>query len=112
MEYLSLEEIKRQLNIDNDYHDEDEYLLSLGEVAQRAVENHLDCPLERFIDEDGNLEAPIKQAALLMTGTLYQNRESVSFSTGYVIPHAYEYLLQPYIQYGHHKPDEEKETLT
>lgn len=112
MNYLGLEEVKRQLNIDADYHEEDEYLMSLAEVAQRAVENHLDCPLERFEDEDGQIEPPIRQAMLLEVGTLYQNRESVSFSQGYAIPHSFEYLLQPYVQYGHAKPDEEKPTLS
>lgn len=98
--------IKAQLNIDLDYNDEDEYLLMLGDVAVKAVENHIDCPIDRFVDDDGELEAPLLHACLLMIGTLYQNRESVSFTQGYKVPHAYEYLLQPYIQYDHRKPEE------
>jgi len=96
--FLDLDVIKRHLNINFDYHDEDEYLLMLADVAFRAIENHIDDSLEKFV-YDGQLDPPLVHAALLLIGTYYQNRESVTFGTAMPIPHAYEYLLTPYINY-------------
>ena len=103
MYFIDIDIIKRHLNIDKDYCDEDEYLMMLADVAIRSVENHIDCPLDRFIDCDGELEPPLHHAALLLIGDLYMNRESVAFGQSYKIPHNYEYLLSPYINYFHPK---------
>lgn len=97
--YIDLDTIKRHLNIDPDYTDEDEYLMNLSEVAVTAIENHIDSPISRFI-HDGELPAPLLHAALLLIGNYYQNRESESI--GHIVntlPHGYEYLLQSYIDY-------------
>lgn len=101
--YIDIDVLKKHLNIDLEYNDDDEYIMMLADVAIKSVENHIDCPISSFEDEDGDLEAPLKHACLLMVGTLYQNRESVTFAQSYKIPHAYEYLLQPYIQYDKSK---------
>lgn len=97
--YIDLDVIKRHLNIDPDYTDEDEYLMNLSEVAVKAIENHIDSSISRFV-HDGELEAPLLHAALLLIGSYYMNRESESIGhTVNTIPHGYEYLLQPYIDY-------------
>ena len=96
--YITLEEIKAHLHIDETWHGEDEYLLSLAEVVIGAVENHIDNYIDDFV-EDGQLDPPLKHACLLLIGNFYQNRESVTFGTAMPIPHGYEYLLQPYINY-------------
>lgn len=56
--YIDLDLIKTHLNIDLDYTDEDEYLLTLADVAVRSIANHIDQPVEHFL-EDGELDAPI-----------------------------------------------------
>lgn len=56
--YIDLDLIKTHLNIDLDYTDEDEYLLTLADVAVRSIANHIDQPVETFL-EDGELDAPI-----------------------------------------------------
>jgi uncharacterized phage protein (predicted DNA packaging) len=96
--YIDLDLIKTHLNIDQDYCDEDEYLLTLADVAVRSIANHIDQPIENFL-EDGQLDAPLQHAALLLIGTLYQNRESVTYGQCVPVPHGYEYLLHPYICY-------------
>ena len=40
--YIQLYEIKKHLNIDKDFHDDDEYLMSLEEVAEKVVETNID----------------------------------------------------------------------
>lgn len=97
--YISLEQIKAHLNIDEDFHDEDQYLMSLADVAVKAIENHIDTCICQFV-HDGELEAPLLHAALLLIGNYYMNRESESI--GHIVntvPHGYEYLLQPYREY-------------
>ena len=90
--YLELSDVKRHLIIDHNL--DDLLLLDLITVAEDAVRTDLDvkslCELE---DCKGMLPASVCQAMLLLIGTLYSNRESVSFGTPHTVPHAYEYLL-------------------
>lgn len=97
--YIDLELIKSHLNIDQDYCDEDEYLLTLADVAVRTIERHIDHCIDDFV-EDGQLEAPLQHAALLLIGNYYQNRESVTYGQVLQVPHGYEYLLQTYVDYS------------
>ena len=75
--YLQLNQIKKHLNIDEDFKNDDEYLLQLAQAAQNVVEVHLDRPLDRLVNEEGNLPSSLIQAMLLLVGTWYANRESV-----------------------------------
>ena len=40
--YIQLYQIKKHLNINEDFHDDDEYLMSLEEVAEKVVEANID----------------------------------------------------------------------
>ena len=42
MEYLNLDLIKKHLNIDSDFHDDDDYLTLLGDVVEQVTERHID----------------------------------------------------------------------
>ncbi len=97
--YIELSKIKKHLNIDDYFTDDDEYLLSLEEVAETVVSKHIDCNLSELL-EDGALPAPLLQAMLLFVGDMYQSRESVSFTTAKEVPFSYEYLLSLYKNYS------------
>lgn len=105
MNYLTLERIKKHLNIDSDFVDDDSYLNSLGDVAEQIISQHLEVKLETIAEDyDGALPAPIIHAALLLIGNLYMSRESVTFGSVSKIPlsyggDVYQYLLDPYINY-------------
>jgi len=90
--YLDLAQVKQHLYID--HNDDDQYLADLITVAENAVKKDLNlyC-LKEIEDETGMLPASVIQAMLLLIGTLYANRESVSFGNPSVVPHAYQYLL-------------------
>ena len=103
--FLPLELIKKHLNIDPYFKDDDRYLMQLGEVAMNVIEKHIDRDLSCYLNAAGELPAPLVQAALLMVGNLYQSRESVSFASAVEIPLSYTYLLDLYKNYG---PDENK----
>lgn len=90
--YLSIEDVKRHLIID--HNEDDLYLADLITVAEDAVRRDLNLYSLRDLEDcAGMLPAAVTQAMLLLIGTLYANRESVSFGSPNVVPHSYEYLL-------------------
>lgn len=98
--YITVEEIKKHLNIDSYFTDDDEYLVSLIEVAEKVVQAHIDCSFNDLLDDDGKLPTPIIQAMKLFIGNMYQSRESVAFVNATEIPFAYDYLLSLYKDYS------------
>jgi uncharacterized phage protein (predicted DNA packaging) len=97
--YLQLYQIKKHLNIDEDFHDDDEYLMDLAKVAENAVQKHVDTELSNMEDDEGNIPMPLVQAMLLMVGTFYAKRESIAFASAQEVPLAYLYLISLYINY-------------
>ena len=96
--YLTIDDVKKHLYIDHD--DDNRYIADLITVAEDAVKTDLNldslCEIE---DETGMLPASVIQAMLLLIGTLYANRESVTYGTPHTVPHSYQYLLDLNRQY-------------
>lgn len=98
--FITLEEIKKHLNIDQDFTDDDELLESLIDTAENAVAIHIDRSLCDIADENGGLPPVLIHAMKLFIGDMYQSRESTSFSgTPTEIPFSYNYLTSLYRQY-------------
>ena len=97
--YLTLEQVKKHLLVDDTFTADDLYILDLITVAEDSVSKHLDIALEE-LEEGGILPPSIIHAMLLMIGNLYQNREPISFGTVVKIPYTYEYLVGLYKRYG------------
>lgn len=96
---LDLELIKKHLNIDSEFTEDDDYLLMLKDVAVSVIERHIDHDLSD-LSVDGELPKPIQQAALLYIGNMYASRESIAFTSATEIPFAYDYLLSLYKDYS------------
>lgn len=94
--FLTLDDAKKHLNIDEYFTEDDNYILSLIDVAEAIVQKHIDSRYEDIVGEEGQLPTPLLQAMLLMVGNLYQNREAISFTNVNEIPFAYDYLLSLY----------------
>lgn len=90
--YIALDKIKKHLNIDAEFIADDNYLMSLSEVAEEIVQRHIGY---RFNDMlvDGQLPMALQHSMLLFIGTLYANRESVTYGSANTLPHAYDYIL-------------------
>jgi len=106
--YLTLNQAKKHLNIDDSYIDDDDYINDLISVAESSVELHIDQSLSGLTTSTLNasgetvteLPAPILHAMLLMIGGLYSIRENVSFTgKAIAIPYNYQYLLDFYQNY-------------
>lgn len=98
--YVTLEEVKRHLQIDEDYPGDDLYINTLVDAAEVTVANHIKYDSLHEAFPEGAIPLPVKHAILLMVGNLYANRESVAFAQSYNVPLSYEYLLGPYVKYG------------
>lgn len=94
--YLELTQIKKHLNIDPEFHDDDSYLMDLATAAENIVQQNIDRPLSDTVDGGGNIPSPLVHAMLLLVGNYYANRESVTFGAATALPHAYEYIIKLY----------------
>lgn len=99
MTCIPLELAKKHLNLDEDFTEDDEYILGLVGAAKGAVERALNASLDRLAKENGG-EVPmaIIQAILLMVGNWYQNREITGSKTA-ALPYNFEYLINLYKHY-------------
>ena len=90
--YITLQQAKKHLNIDDSFTDDDNYILQLIQVAEDAVEKNTDVALSEQL-EGGVLPPSITHSILLLVGNLYNNREATSYSVPSEVPFAYKYLI-------------------
>lgn len=89
--YISVDDLKRHLNID--YDEDDQYLTELIEAAESAIELYIQQPLSNLADDDGNLPSDLKMAVRIMAGGFYANREPAAFAASSEIPYGLTFLL-------------------
>ena len=103
MAYVSVEEIRKHLNID--FSDDDDYLESLIEVGELSVEAYIGQELDKLLVADKGaaegsglmvLNPMLRHAVKIMVGNLYGNRESVSYGVPVEVPFTYQYLIKPF----------------
>ncbi len=97
--YLNLDTIKKHLNIDADFTDDDEYIEFLDSVAEDLVQKHIDKSFEDIVAEEGAIPKPLLHAILLFIGNLYDNRESIAFAAPSEVPQSLTYILNMYRNY-------------
>jgi uncharacterized phage protein (predicted DNA packaging) len=101
MEQL-LSELKQYLNIELDYADDDNLLLSLLHTAQKAIQNYCRGGIDDIIsitDWFNNTEYnPLKMAIIQYAAHLYLNRNIVTFQQGYELPITFKFMLTPYLK--------------
>lgn len=98
--YLDLDVIKKHLNVESDFTDDDELIVLYADAAEQAVEVHVNESIENIAEKNGGcIPTPLFQAMLLMVGNLYQNREIVGTKTS-ALPFNYNYLIDLYRNYN------------
>lgn len=96
MKYITLEAIKQQLNIDDYFTEDDEYLDALGDTAEELVEQQVNADLYDVLSKNnGTLPAPLKHAMKMIVEYLYDNRGSNDNE----IPKAFYYMCGLYRNY-------------
>ena len=53
---ITLAEAKKHLNLESDFTEDDAYILSLIEVAEQAVERHVNVAFEKLAEDGGSRE--------------------------------------------------------
>lgn len=98
--FVQLYQIKKHLNIDEYFKDDDEYLVSLEQIAESIVERHIDRKLGELVGEDGELPSPLLHAILILIANFYMQRESISYSSMTEVPQSYNYILDLFKDYS------------
>ena len=92
--YLSLEEIKKQLNIDPEYTGDDEFL----ESAEDLVTQLINCPLQEIVAQYGGMPASIRHALRMLCDWMYSQQRGSS-SEAIDIPNAIYMILKLFRDY-------------
>ena len=92
--YLTKDIVKKHLNVDEDYTQDDIYIDHLISACETAVAKRLNVKsLGYFMTDQGYLPDDVIHAVLLLVGNLYANREPVSYGTAVKIPYALDFLF-------------------
>lgn len=94
--YLTLADIKKHLNIDAAFTDDDTYLESLEAVAIGIIERDIDYKFS----EMQTLPDALKHGLLLLIGNFYDNRESTTHTTINVMPQSLEWICDLFRDYS------------
>lgn len=99
MKYLTLEEIKKQLNVDADFHEDDEFLELLGESVEDLTSNLIDCPLDELVAQKGEIPAGVRHAMRMLVDYVYSQQRGSSGESN-DIPNAIFTILKLYRNYN------------
>ncbi|OAV70059.1 hypothetical protein Barb6XT_00095 [Bacteroidales bacterium Barb6XT] len=93
MAYITLQQAKAHLLVDESFGDDDQYITDLIDVAELVTERSICHPLKDYADEYCNLQKGLYQAILLLIGNFYSNREPVAFATARDVPKSFDFLI-------------------
>lgn len=102
MKYLELPLVKTHLNVEQDFTEDDTYIMSLIDVAEEKVAKELCVTVEDLatIDGGGVIPYPLKHAMLLSIGSYYANREEVTAIQTRPLEQGVKYLTSLYRKYN------------
>lgn len=101
MAYVDLQIVKRHLNIEEVFTEDDEYINELIDAAETVVSKDICIELKTLVDEESKkIPAPLRQCILLMVGQFYENRDPVAFAQSSEVPLSYSYLVSLYRNYA------------
>lgn len=98
MKWLTLEQIKAQLRIEPNFHDEDSILEVYGESAETTLLNYLNRPYADIIGSYGSMPVSLVQASLMLVDTSYQHRSPISVTSISQVPYTFDLLVKPYMR--------------
>ena len=99
MKWLTLEKIKAQCRIEQDFKAEDELLDDYGEVAEEVVLNYCGRTYEDIYEAYGRVPAPLRQASLMLVDMYYNHRAPAEPQNLSAVPYGnIDVLLKPYMR--------------
>ena len=99
MKYLTFEQIKAQLRLDDEQAELEKDLLEMyGESAEETVLNLLNRTMENIFEQYGRVPTPILHATLLLVDNAYKERSPISPQSMSTVPYAFDLMLKPYMR--------------
>lgn len=100
--YLTVDIVKKHLNIEPSFSEDDSYIELLIEVAEERVAKELCMPADELAHIDGGDEIPkpLISAMLLIVGSYYNNREEVTAVQTKPLEQGVKYILALYRDYS------------
>lgn len=98
MKFLTLEQIKAQCRIEEDFTMEDSKLTLYGDSAEQVIFNMCQRPYEDFIEMYGAIPQDIVHAALLLVTASYEHNAAVSMQNLSMVPYGFDMLIKPYMR--------------
>ena len=99
MKFLTIEQIKAQLRLDDQQAELERDLLEMyGEAAEETVLNTCNRTITDIFEQYGTVPKALVQAGLMLVAQSYQHREPMSPQNLYTVPYAFDLLLKPYIK--------------
>ena len=99
MKYLTFEQLKAQLRLDDEQAELERTLLEMyGESAEETVLNLLNRTETNVREQYGCIPKPIVHATLLLVDNSYKERSPISPQSMSAVPYAFDLMLKPYIR--------------
>ena len=98
MKWLTLKQIKQQVRLELDFHDEDEKLTDYGESAEDTILKLCQRTYDDFISEYGEIPKPIVEASLMLVVASYEVRSPVTSQQLYTVGYGFDYRVKPYMR--------------
>ena len=99
MKFITFEQIKAQLRLDDDQACMEHDLLEMyGESAEEMVLNTLNTSMEDIIEQYGRVPKPIEHATLMLVDNAYKEHSPISPQNMSVVPYAFDLMLKPYMR--------------
>ena len=98
MKFLTLEQIKAQCRIEEDFTLEDSKLTLYGDSAEQVVFNYCRRQYEDFISEYGAIPQDVVHATLLLVTASYEHHAAVSMQNLSMVPYGFDMLVKPYMR--------------
>ena len=98
MKFLTLQQIKAQCRIEEDFTLEDTKLTLYGDSAEQVIFNMCQRPYEDFIETYGAIPQDVVHAALLLVTASYEHNAAVSMQNLSLVPYGFDMLIKPYMR--------------
>ena len=99
MKYLTFDQIKAQLRLDDEQAELERTLLEMyGESAEQTVLNLLNRTETDVHEQYGGIPKPIVHATLLLVDNAYKEHSPISPQSMSTVPYAFDLLLKPYMR--------------
>lgn len=98
MKWLTLKQIKQQVRVELDFHEEDDKLIRIGEGAEDTVLNICSRTYDDFISEFGQMPSAVVNASLLLVDVGYLQGTPVCSQNMSAVPYTFDILIKPYMR--------------